>query len=102
MQVSHKQLYQLMADKKIKVVIKEYKEENRTDVFLRDNNGFLNSNGEYSKEPTELTFNLSGNGKELYTRDPQETIDNINLFFSLHDMENVEDFVKALTFLGVE
>lgn len=104
--MEHKRLMKLMIDKDIKVVKREGKLDithntKGTDVYLRDELGFLNNNGKHTPEPTTETINLSGDGFDLYTQCPTEIINQINQFYALHNMETIEDFAEALKYLEV-
>ncbi|MBC1615394.1 hypothetical protein HB904_04295 [Listeria booriae] len=61
-------------------------------MYVRDDNGFLNKNGAYSESTTTGTIDLSGNGFCFNSRDIARKYEEIKRFYALNSLSTFEDF----------
>jgi hypothetical protein len=65
-------------------------------LFLKNENGFLNRRGNYTKEPTYDTIDLSGNGYCFSEESVKEAMEQVENFFLFNKVDSLETFGKYI------
>lgn len=65
-------------------------------LYLKNENGFLNKKGHYTQEPTCDTIDLSGNGYCFSEKSVNEAMEQVENFFLFDEVASLETFSKYI------